>query len=64
MGIREAIKYMVKGDGYVMTGHKRNLMRGNMKKQSGSKSKRGAPRKLGHDMILVDEILGNPRYEP
>lgn len=64
MGIREAIKYMVKGDGYVMTGHKRNLMRGNMKKQSGSKSKRGAPRKLGHGMSLVDEILGNPRYEP
>lgn len=64
MGIREAIKYMVKGDGYVMTGHKRNLMRGNMKKQSGSKPKRGAPRKVGHDMILVDEILGNPRYEP
>jgi hypothetical protein len=64
MGIREAIKYLVKGDGYVMTGHKRNLMRGNMKKQSGSKSKRGAPRRVGHDMIFVDEILGNPRYEP
>jgi hypothetical protein len=64
MGIREAVKYLVKGDGYVMTGHKRNLMRGNMKKQSGSKSKRGAPRKVGHDMILVDEILGSPRYEP
>jgi len=64
MGIKEAIKYLVKGDGHVMTGHKRNLMRGNMKKQSGSKSKRGAPRKVGHDMILVDEILGNPRYEP
>lgn len=60
LGIREAIRYLVKGDGYVMTGHKRNLMRGNMKKQSGSKSKRGAPRKDGHDMSLVYGILGNP----
>ena len=64
MGIKEAIKYLVKGDGYVMTGHKRNLMRGNMKQQSGSQSKRGAPRKVGHDMTFVDEILGNPHYEP
>ena len=63
MGIREAIRYLVKGDGYVMTGHKRNLMRGTMK-QSGSKPKRGAPRKMAHDMTLVNEILGNLRYEP
>ncbi|KZC40406.1 hypothetical protein RHOFW510R12_04005 [Rhodanobacter sp. FW510-R12] len=63
MGIKEAIKYLAKGDGYVMTGHKRNLMRGTMK-QFGSRPKRGAPRRVGHDMILVDAILGNPRYEP
>lgn len=62
MGIREAIRYLVKGDGYVMTGHKRNLMRGTMK-QAGSQPKRGAPRKPGHGMTLVDEILGNPRRE-
>lgn len=63
MGIREAIRYIVKGDGFVMTGHKRNLMRGTMK-QSGSQPKRGAPRKMGHDMTFVDEILSNPRCEP
>lgn len=63
MGIREAIRYLVKGDGYVMTGHKRNLMRGNMKSR-GALTKRGAPRRVAHDMILVEEILGNPSYEP
>lgn len=56
MGIREAIRYMVKGDGYVMTGHKRNLWRGIMPKAD-QQPKRGAPRKAGHDMWLVNEIL-------
>lgn len=56
MGIREAIRYIVKGDGFVMTGHKRNLMHGNMK-DSGSQPKRGAPRRNGNDMSLVNRIL-------
>ena len=59
MGIREAISYIVKGDGFVMTGHKRNLRRGNMKSLA-SGPKRGAPRKASHDMSLVYRILGNP----
>ena len=59
MGIREAIRYIVKGDGFVMTGQKRNLRRGNMK-SSASEPKRGAPRKASHDMSIVNEILGNP----
>lgn len=59
MGIREAIRYIVKGDGFVMTGHKRNLRRGNMKARGGL-LKRGAPRKDGHDMSPVYEILGDP----
>jgi hypothetical protein len=60
MGIREAIRYMVKGDGYVMTGHRRNLMRGKLKKR-GVQPKRGAPRR-GGDMSLVNQILGAPIY--
>lgn len=59
MGIREAVRYLVKGDGYVMTGHKRNLMRGTLK-EHGLQPKRGAPRKEGHDMSLVNYILVNP----
>ena len=59
MGIRDAIRYIVKGDGFVMTGHKRNLRRGNMK-SSASQPKRGAPRKASHDMSVVYGILGNP----
>lgn len=59
MGIREAIRYIVKGDGFVMTGHKRNLRRGRMTSSS-SQPRRGAPRKGSHDMSLVYEILGNP----
>jgi len=59
MGIRDAIRYIVKGDGFVMTGHKRNLRRGNMK-SSASEPKRGAPRKASHDMSVVYGILGNP----
>jgi hypothetical protein len=58
-GIREAIRYIVKGDGFVMTGHKRNLRRGKMA-SSASQPKRGAPRKASHDMSVVYEILGNP----
>lgn len=58
MGIREAIRYIVKGDGFVMTGHKRNLRRGNME-SSAFQPKRGAPRKASHDMCLVDQILGD-----
>lgn len=58
MGIREAIRYMVKGDGYVMTGYKRNLWRGIMPSAS-ERPKRGAPRKAEHDMTFVDGILGN-----
>lgn len=56
MGIREAIRYIVKGDGFVMTGHKRNLMRGKMEKH-GAQPKRGAPRRDGNDMSLVNRIL-------
>ncbi|GLQ87253.1 YagK/YfjJ domain-containing protein [Dyella flagellata] len=59
IGIKKAIEYMVKGDGYVMTGHKRNLRKGNMPKDQ-HQPKRGAPRKGGHDMSLVNAILGNP----
>lgn len=59
MGIRCAIRYMVKGDGYVMTGFRRNLRKGNIPKNQ-SQPKRGAPRKEGHDMSLVDAILGRP----
>jgi len=58
MGIREAIRYMVKGDGYVMTGYKRNLWRGIMPKAD-QQPKRGAPRKVGHDMSFVNQILGD-----
>jgi len=57
MGIRCAIKYMVKGDGFVLTGHKRNLRRGDMQ-SSLQKPKRGAPRKACSDIKLVNEILG------
>lgn len=56
IGIREAIRYMVKGDGFVMTGHKRNLRRGTMKPRQ-DQPKRGAPRKGEHDMALVNRIL-------
>jgi hypothetical protein len=59
IGIKKAIEYMVKGDGYVMTGHKRNLRKGNMPKHH-NQPKRGAPRKAVHDMSLVNAILGNP----
>jgi len=58
LGIREAIRYMVKGDGYLLTGRQRNLWRGVMGK-SWSAVKRGAPRKPEHDMTLVEEILGS-----
>jgi hypothetical protein len=58
MGIKEAIRYMVKGDGFVMTGHKRNLWRGNMP-SAWQQPKRGAPRKACNDMSLVNEILGD-----
>lgn len=57
-GIREAIRYMVKGDGYILTGRQRNLWRGVMGK-SWSAVKRGAPRKPEHDLALVEEILGS-----
>jgi hypothetical protein len=57
LGIREAIRYMVKGDGFVMTGHKRNLRRGTMKPR-GAKPKLGAPRKDGNHMALVNALLG------
>lgn len=57
MGIRCAIRYMVKGDGYVMTGFKRNLRKGNIPKVQ-NQPKRGAPRKEEHGMALVHEILG------
>jgi hypothetical protein len=57
MGIREAIRYMVKGDGFVMTGHKRNLWRGIMP-SAWQQPRRGAPRKACNDMSLVNEILG------
>jgi hypothetical protein len=59
MGIREAIRYMVKGDGFVMTGHKRNLRRGKMNSPP-SQTKRGAPRKALHNMFVVYDILGKP----
>jgi len=59
MGIRKAIRYMVKGDGFVMTGHKRNLRRGTMKPRL-EQARRGAPRKDGHGLSLVHAILGNP----
>jgi hypothetical protein len=58
IGIKKAIKYMVKGDGYVMTGSKRNLRKGKMPKDC-NQPKRGAPRKEGRDMWLVSAILGN-----
>jgi hypothetical protein len=57
MGIREAIRYMVKGDGFVMTGNKRNLWKG-ITQLSWQQPKRGAPRKACNDMSLVNEILG------
>jgi len=58
LGIREAIRYLVKGDGFVMTGHKRNLTKGIMPSRR-QQPKRGAPRKASNDMSLVNEILGN-----
>jgi hypothetical protein len=57
-GIREAIRYMVKGDAYILTGRQRNLWRG-VTGKSWSAIKRGAPRKPEHDMTLVEEILGS-----
>jgi hypothetical protein len=57
MGIREALRYMTKGACQVTTGYKRNLWKG-IKRLSWSVIKRGAPRKLGHDMALVNEIIG------
>lgn len=58
LGIREAIRYMMKGDSYVLTGRQRNLWRG-VTGKSWSAVKRGAPRKPEHDMALVEEILGS-----
>ena len=55
IGIREALRYITKGDYQLKTGLARNLWRGIMPKQ---KVKRGAPRKAGHDMSLVEKILG------
>jgi hypothetical protein len=57
MGIREAIKYITKSDCHVTTGYPRNLWKGVMR-WSWAVIKRGAPRKLEHDMSLVNEILG------
>lgn len=56
IGIKKAIEYMVKGDGYVMTGFKRNLRKGKMPRDQ-NQPRRGAPRKDGHDMSLVDKVL-------
>jgi hypothetical protein len=63
MGIRCAIRYMVKGDGYVMTGFKRNLRKGSITKNQ-NHPKRGAPRKQEHDMMLVNAILGSDSVPP
>jgi hypothetical protein len=60
IGMREAIRYMVKGDGYVMSGYKRNLWRGIISKDK--QPKRGAPRRCVHDMSLVNSVLGNATY--
>jgi hypothetical protein len=57
MGIRAAIKYMMKGESWMRTGFKRNLWRGRVRWLR-SALKRGAPRKAGHDMSLVNAILG------
>jgi hypothetical protein len=57
-GIKEAIRYMVKGDGFVMSGHKRNIRRG-IGCSLQAQIKRGAPRKACHDMSIVNEILGD-----
>jgi hypothetical protein len=54
MGIREAIRYITKGDYQLKTEHERNLWRGIMPDVS---VKHGAPRKADHDMTLVREIL-------
>jgi hypothetical protein len=60
MGIRAMIKYMVKGPSWIRTGSQRNLWRGTIKLMRGE-GKRGAPRKAGHDMSLVNEILGHAK---
>lgn len=59
IGIEKAIEYIVKGDGYVMTGFKRSLRKGDMAEDK-NHPKRGEPRKVEHDMSLVNAILGNP----
>lgn len=56
IGIREAIRYMTKGDYQLKTGHDRNLWRGIMPLPS---VKRGAPRSIDHDMSRVTDILGD-----
>jgi len=56
LGIREAIRYLTKSDCQVTTGYKRNLWCG-MSRESEASVKRGAPRKAGHDMSAVTEIL-------
>lgn len=55
IGIREALRYITKGDHQLKTGLARNLWRGIMPKL---KVKRGAPRKAAHDMSMVEKILG------
>ncbi len=57
MGLREAIKYITKGDCQVQTGYKRNLWKG-ITRISWLAVKRGAPRKAKHDLSFVSEILG------
>jgi|GEM_PF-4744660 len=52
----------LQGDSYVMTGHKRNLWKGNVPSVS-RPTKRGAPRKAENDMSLIDSIPGNPTLQ-
>ncbi|MEW9623202.1 hypothetical protein [Rhodanobacter geophilus] len=58
LGLREAIKYMTKEDFQVDTGYARDLWKG-VTRRSWASVKRGAPRKLQHDLAIVSEILGD-----
>jgi hypothetical protein len=57
MGVREALRYITKSDFHIATGYEKNFWKGQVRHPEETK-KRGAPRKTGNGMTLVNSILG------
>lgn len=56
IGLREALRYMTKAEFHIATGSTRNFWRGIVRRNKDAR-KRGAPRRVQHDMALVERIL-------